>query len=68
MSTHDCPKCKKSTEFRHLHTPAYSDLPDTHMVGSERFECKECGHSITASMAKEFPLSCSSFHFILDSE
>lgn len=41
-----CPNCGYIAEFRHVHTPAYPDLPQTHMVGSERFICTQCQHSI----------------------
>jgi hypothetical protein len=41
-----CPRCGFVTEFKHIHTPAYSDLPQTHMAGSERFVCAQCDHSI----------------------
>jgi hypothetical protein len=41
-----CPRCAYVAEFKHTHTPAYSDLPQTHMSGSERFVCTQCSHSI----------------------
>ena len=36
----ECPKCKKDT-LQHKHNCAHG-IPETHMAGSERFEC-ECG-------------------------
>ena len=39
-----CEKCKKVTEHEHLHDAAHG-IPETHMVGTERFECSECGHT-----------------------
>jgi len=42
-----CPNCQRTTEHRHLHDTAYG-MPETHMDGSERYECAECGHSIRA--------------------
>lgn len=42
-----CPRCKKETEHRHLHDTAHG-IEGTHMSGTERFECKECGHAIFA--------------------
>ena len=51
-----CPKC--GTEYRHMHNTAY-DLIDTHMEGSERFEC-ECGR-LTREEAEQL-----GFRYILD--
>ena len=38
-----CPKCEKTTEHDHKHDCAHG-MFETHMAGSERYECKECGH------------------------
>lgn len=40
-----CPKCNKTTQHRHLHSEAHG-IPGTHMSGSERYQCEECGHSM----------------------
>ena len=40
-----CPKCKKETEHRHMHDTAHG-ISETHMVGSERYECRICGYSM----------------------
>jgi hypothetical protein len=40
-----CKICQKETEHFHLHSCAY-DLADTHMSGSERYQCIECGSGI----------------------
>ena len=41
----DCPKCKKVTEHSHKHQCAHG-IPETHLDGTERFECKDCGYSM----------------------
>lgn len=41
----DCPKCKRVVEHKHMHDCAHG-IPETHMTGSERYECVECGHSV----------------------
>lgn len=40
-----CDNCKKETEHRHMHDTAHG-ISTTHMSGSERYECVECGHAI----------------------
>ena len=40
-----CPKCKKETEHRHMHDTAHG-ISETHMVGSERYECRICGYNM----------------------
>jgi DNA-directed RNA polymerase subunit RPC12/RpoP len=42
-----CPKCGKITEHDHVHNEAYG-IAGTHMAGSERYECRECGHALYA--------------------
>lgn len=37
-----CRQCNDITEHRHLHDTAHG-VPGTHMAGSERFRCNECG-------------------------
>jgi hypothetical protein len=43
----ECPRCNKTTEHVHLHNAAHG-MPETHMDGSERYECKECGYAMYA--------------------
>lgn len=42
--TPHCPNCKGST-FRHMHDGAHG-MAETHMSGTERFECVQCGHNV----------------------
>jgi len=37
-----CPECKKEVEFGHFHSSAHG-FEETHMAGTERFICPECG-------------------------
>jgi predicted nucleic-acid-binding Zn-ribbon protein len=55
-----CPRCEYTCEFRHMHDTAHG-IEGTHMSGSERFECSQCGSSVFHSdeAAKQFT-------FILD--
>ena len=54
-----CPKCKKNT-LKHLHDCAHGVIK-SHMIGSERFECK-CGFYIgDKNMAEKYNLK-----FIVD--
>lgn len=46
-----CPKCEAKVEFKHMHSTAYG-MESTHMAGSERFECPECGHTLSRDEAK----------------
>jgi len=39
----DCPKCKKETEHSHKHRCAHG-IPETHMAGSEHYQCEVCGY------------------------
>lgn len=59
MTIHPCRRCKRDTEHRHLHDCAHG-IPETHMAGSERYECIECG---TATFAAD---GIDGFRFILD--
>lgn len=43
VEMYDCVKCGQYTLHHHLHNTAY-DIPATHIAGSERFKCTECGH------------------------
>lgn len=43
-----CHDCKKKTHHKHLHNTVYG-MPETHMANSERYECGECGRSISKS-------------------
>jgi uncharacterized protein with PIN domain len=38
-----CPKC--GGEMKHLHDSAHG-IPETHMAGSERYECAKCDKKI----------------------
>ena len=40
-----CPKCNKVTEHKHLRSCAHG-IEETHMDGSERYQCVECGYSM----------------------
>lgn len=40
-----CNICKKETEHSHLHDSAHG-IEGTHMAGSERYQCVECGNGI----------------------
>ena len=54
-----CDACGKTTLFQHLHDAAHG-IPETHMVGTERFECTGCGATVYAVDARP------PFLFILD--
>lgn len=47
MTRIHCTSCNAVTPHRHLHDTAWG-IPNTHMAGSERYECIECGHAIFA--------------------
>jgi uncharacterized membrane protein YgcG len=55
-----CPKCQYLGEFRHEHDAAHG-IEGTHMEGTERFICSQCGHTVTAQ-SRDAHL----FTFILD--
>lgn len=40
-----CETCNDTTEHRHMHDTAHG-LEQTHMAGTERFQCTECNHSV----------------------
>ena len=40
-----CSHCKTETVHQHLHDAAHG-IPETHMSGSERYECEVCGRSL----------------------
>lgn len=47
----NCPNCHEAVdEFDHLHNTAHG-IPGTHMAGSERFHCPECGVALTREQA-----------------
>jgi predicted RNA-binding Zn-ribbon protein involved in translation (DUF1610 family) len=46
-----CPKCGNTDAPRHMHDEAHG-LSGTHMAGSERFECRGCGHVLSREEAK----------------
>ena len=39
----NCPKCKGLTEAKHMYDCAHG-IPETHMAGTERYECVDCGY------------------------
>ena len=41
----NCPKCKTLTEANHMHNAAHG-IEGTHMDGSERYECVDCGYAM----------------------
>lgn len=47
-----CLKCKEMTESKHMHDCAHG-IPETHMAGSERYECKKCGHWLSREDAEK---------------
>jgi hypothetical protein len=51
-----CRQCKAFTMHRHLHDTAHG-VPGTHMAGTERFRCSECGCATYATDAgsQQFP-------------
>lgn len=55
-----CPNCCRVTKHKHLHDCAHG-IPDTHMSGSERYECEECGYVMDKKEAESQGLQ-----FILD--
>lgn len=55
-----CPTCRHQTRHRHLHDCAHG-IPETHMVGTERFECVPCGRLTFAWSA-----GAERFRFVLD--
>lgn len=59
---HHCLTCNTTTRHRHLHDTAHG-IPETHMSGSERFECRDCGRTTFAHQpgAEAFP-------FVLDGQ
>lgn len=56
----NCPKCKEETEHSHKHDEAHG-ISGTHMDGSERYECKKCGHAMYKTEGEKQDLK-----FILD--
>ena len=37
----ECPNCGEFVEFKHMHDCAHG-IAETHMAGTERFECPDC--------------------------
>jgi hypothetical protein len=58
MVTKECFGCEKVTSHEHLHDCA-PGIPETHMVGSERFVCVLCKHVTFAGSdgASRFPFT-----------
>ena len=57
-----CPKGKQEGEPKHLHNEAHG-ITGTHMAGSERFECRGCGHILSRVEAGALGLK-----YVLDKE
>jgi hypothetical protein len=55
-----CERCACMRPHKHMHCTAY-DLEQTHMAGSEHFDCTGCGKSTFANDE-----GASRFPFILD--
>lgn len=51
-----CPRCEDGIEFKHMHDCAHG-IPDTHMAGSERYECPSCAYAIHAGEGKGMGLN-----------
>ncbi len=60
METH-CETCQRKTIHNHLHNAAHG-IPGTHMVGTERWECQDCGTATYANSGSTNP----DFIFVLD--
>jgi hypothetical protein len=58
MPLRHCPTCGQQTRHRHMHDCAHG-MPETHMHGSERFECNGCGKATFAhdDEAGRFPFT-----------
>lgn len=61
MITTKCTACGIDRPHRHMHDCAHG-IPETHMEGSERFECVHCGKSTHVNDEPRNP----DFVFILD--
>lgn len=48
MSEIKCPLC--NGKLSHLHNTAYG-MPETHIAGTERFSCNDCGTDLTREEA-----------------
>jgi DNA-directed RNA polymerase subunit M/transcription elongation factor TFIIS len=55
-----CVNCNTMTMHTHKHDTAHG-IPETHMAGTERFECDTCGYSIHKNDPEARPL-----RFVLD--
>jgi hypothetical protein len=62
MKTHHCLSCNAETPHLHLHDCAHG-IPETHMAGSERFECTACGRMTFAHSD-----GADTFRFALDGQ
>lgn len=57
---HPCLGCGATTHHRHLHDCAHG-IPETHLSGTERFECAACGRATFA-----YSDDANTFRFVLD--
>lgn len=64
MKTLRCDYCERDTPHRHMHDCAHG-IPETHMAGSERFECEHCGRTIDLADAQRRGIA---HLFVLDKE
>lgn len=48
----NCPECQKKTETKHLYDAAHG-IVGTHMDGSERYECGDCGYCMYKSEGEQ---------------
>jgi hypothetical protein len=62
MIRHHCLSCAAVTPHLHLHDCAHG-IPETHMAGSERFQCVPCGR-ITLAHSPD----ADTFSFVLDGQ
>jgi len=48
-----CPSCDSSSldQFKHVHNCVHG-MPQTHLSGSERFQCRECRFALSREEAK----------------
>jgi DNA-directed RNA polymerase subunit RPC12/RpoP len=60
MAKAQCDNCKKETEHHHQHSEVHA-VSGTHLAGTERFKCSECGHTTFKN-----DLGAEKFTFILD--
>jgi polyferredoxin len=57
MTIRHCRSCGHQTRHRHVHDLTEDRWRQTHVAGTERFECTRCGHAVFAhtEAAERFP-------------